>query len=55
MIKAYAIRDSYWFPNGDIDVNPRQGAPSGYTFTDPALCSQTMTNGCAAARPHFGS
>lgn len=35
MIRAFAIRDDYWFPGGDIDVNPKQGAPSGYTFTDP--------------------
>ena len=35
MIKAYAIRDNYWYPVGDVDVNPKQGAPAGYTFTDP--------------------
>jgi len=35
LVPAFAIRDGYWYPAGDIDVNPRQGAPSGYTFTDP--------------------
>lgn len=32
---AFSIRDGYWFPAGDVEVNPKQGAPSGYTFSDP--------------------
>jgi len=37
MVRAFAILSDYWYPSGDIVVDPKQGAPSGYTFTDPTV------------------